>query len=56
MVHVFCLNNNCRRAIHLISEEYWNFEGTIKCVKCGLLIELEIKNGELVSANKSKQK
>jgi hypothetical protein len=55
MVHVYCLNDNCRRAIHLISEEFWDFKGRIKCVKCGLLMELEIKDGELISAIKAKQ-
>ena len=56
MVHIYCLNDDCRRAIHLISEEYWNFKGNVKCGKCGQIIEIEIEKGKLVSAKNPMQK
>ena len=55
MVHVFCLDEKCRRAIHL-SEKHWNFKGKIKCQNCGAEFEVEIENGKLVSSKKSEEK
>ena len=56
MVHVFCLDENCRRVIHLDNHKHWNFKGEVKCLKCGAEMEVEIKNGELRSSRKSKGK
>jgi hypothetical protein len=53
MVHVFCLSEGCRRAIHLLSEKHWNFKGKVKCANCGQTMKVEIKNGEVASATKS---
>jgi phage FluMu protein Com len=55
MVHVYCLNEDCRRAIHLLSEKHRNFKGKVKCTRCGQIMEIVIKNGELVSTTKSKK-
>jgi len=49
MVHVCCLNEHCRTLIHLDSHSYWNYKGPVKCKKCGVEMEVEIKNGEIVS-------
>lgn len=56
MVHVFCLNENCRRVIHLNNQQKWNFKGKLRCVKCGAVMEVEIVNGKLKSSKKSKGK
>ncbi len=53
MVHVFCLNEDCRRVIHLGNHEHWNFKGKVKCLKCGKEMEVEIKSGGLKSSRKS---
>ena len=52
MVHIYCLNDACRRAAHLISEEYWNFKGKVKCVRCGYTMEIQIKKGKIVSVKR----
>ncbi len=52
MVHVFCLEENCRRVIHLDNHKHWNFEGKIKCQKCGTEMEAKIENGQLISCRK----
>jgi hypothetical protein len=56
MVHVFCLNEKCRRICHLGDHAHWNYKGKVKCKRCGEVMEVEIKDGELVSAEKSKEK
>ncbi len=56
MVHVFCLNETCRRVIHLGDHLHWNFSGKVKCLKCGEEIEVEIKDGMLISSGKSEEK
>lgn len=53
MVHVFCLNENCRKIIHVDSQEKWNFKGKLRCVKCGAVMEVEIVNGKMKSSKKS---
>lgn len=50
MVHVFCLKKDCRKIFHLDSQKHWNFKGKVKCEKCGEIVEIEIKNGELISS------
>jgi len=52
MVHVFCLNEECRCIIHLDDEKHWNFKGRVKCAKCGAEMEVETENGELKSSRK----
>lgn len=47
MVHIYCSNEKCRRVIHLDDHTHWNFKGEVKCQKCGELMELEVKDGEL---------
>ncbi len=56
MVHVFCLDENCRRIIHLDSHEHMNFKGKVICQKCGAEMDVEIKDGELKSSRKSQRK
>jgi hypothetical protein len=55
MVHVYCLTEDCRRAIHLQNKKYWNFKGKVKCRKCGQKMKIELKNGEFVSNSKMKE-
>ena len=52
MVHVFCLNEECRCIIHLDDEKHWSFKGRVKCAKCGAEMEVETENGELKSSRK----
>jgi hypothetical protein len=52
MVHVFCLNDKCRRIYHLGDHTYRDFKGKVKCLRCGEAIKVEIKNGKLVSVEK----
>jgi len=56
MVHVFCLDEKCRRVIHLDNHEHWNFKGKVKCLKCGAEMNVEIKNGEPTSSRKPEGK
>lgn len=56
MVHVYCLNEDCRCIIHLDDEEHWNFKGTIKCQRCGKEMVVETVNGELKSSRKYETK
>jgi len=56
MVHVFCSNERCRRLFHLGDDTHWDFKGKVKCVRCGGEMEVEIKNGRLMSAKKSEGK
>ncbi len=56
MVHVFCRDKKCRRVIHLDTNEYWNFKGKVKCLRCGAEIAVEIKDGELMSSKKTEVK
>ena len=49
MVHIYCLNEDCRTIIHLDSHSHWDYKGPVKCKKCGAEMEVEIKNGEIVS-------
>jgi len=55
MVHVFCLDEKCRRVIHLENHKHWNYEGKVKCSRCGAEIDVTIKDGELKSSRKSKK-
>lgn len=52
MVHVFCLNEDCRTVIHLDDPTHWNFEDTVVCSKCGKEIDVIVKNGHLLSTHK----
>lgn len=36
--------------IHLDDSTHWNYEGRILCRKCGTLIEVEIRDGEVIRA------
>jgi hypothetical protein len=56
MVHVFCLDEKCRRVIHLGNRKHWNYMGKVKCLKCGAEMNVEIKNGELMSSRKPEGK
>ena len=56
MVHVFCLDEKCRRVIHLDSHKHWNFRGKVKCLKCGAEMDVEIKDGELKFSRKAEEK
>lgn len=56
MVHVFCLDEKCRRIIHLDSHNHWNFKGKVICSKCRAEIELEIRDGEVKSSRKAEGK
>jgi len=49
MVHVICLNKDCKMLIHLDDPSHWNYRGEIKCPKCGEIFELEVKDGSVVS-------
>ena len=53
MVHIFCLNEKCRRILHLDDNKHWNYTGLVKCTKCGFDREVTITNGELTSAKKA---
>lgn len=46
------MDEGCRRVIHLDSHRHWNFKGKVTCLRCGAEIEVEIKNGELMSSRK----
>lgn len=52
MVHLFCQNGDCRTLIHLDDVTHWNYKGKIKCEKCGTIIEIEIRNGEVIKAKR----
>jgi DNA replicative helicase MCM subunit Mcm2 (Cdc46/Mcm family) len=41
--------------IHLDDAHYWNYKGRIKCEKCGTEVQVEIKEGKVISAKKVKQ-
>lgn len=56
MVYVFCLNEKCRRIIHLDSHKHQDFKGKIKCVKCGAAMEAEIKGNKLKSLTGTERK
>ena len=56
MVHVFCLNEKCRRVFHLGDDTHRDFKGKVKCLRCGEEMEVEIKNGRLMSTKKSEEK
>lgn len=56
MVHIFCLEEKCRSVIHLDSHKHWNFNGKVKCLKCGAEFEIEVEEGKLKSSRKSDQK
>lgn len=49
-VHVFCLDEKCRRVIHVPDGAYCNFEGEVKCLGCGAMMEVEIEDGVLIRA------
>lgn len=53
MVHVFCQNKSCKTIIHLSDTAYWNFNGEIRCTKCGTSMRIEIRDGQVVSAKKT---
>jgi len=52
MVHAFCVDKGCRTILHLDGSIYWNYKGIVKCQKCGATIEIEIKDGQVVSTKK----
>lgn len=54
MVHIYCQNEDCRMILHLDDARYWNFKGRVKCEKCGTEVDVEIKDGKVVSARKFK--
>lgn len=49
MVHVACMDEKCKRVVHLCSPIHWNFEGVVKCPTCGRSMKIEIKKGKVVS-------
>jgi len=49
MVHVVCLDPECRRAIHLDDPSHWNYEGTIACPRCGATMTVMVRDGKLIS-------
>jgi hypothetical protein len=55
MVHVFCLDENCRRVLHLSDHEHWNYKGEVVCRRCGTKMEVEIDDGEVESSKKSEK-
>jgi len=48
LVHVICLNEDCKTIIHLDDASHWNYKGKTKCTKCGENFMLEIKDGEVI--------
>jgi len=54
MVHVFCLDEKCKRVIHLDNPKYWDFKGKVKCSHCGREMEIEVKDGKLISTRRHK--
>lgn len=52
MVHIYCKNENCRMILHLDDATYWNYKGSVKCEKCGLDLDVEIKDGKVVYPKK----
>lgn len=56
MVHVFCLNEKCRRVIHLANPKYWDFKGKVRCLHCGAEMEVEIEGGEIRHCRESEAK
>jgi transcription initiation factor TFIIIB Brf1 subunit/transcription initiation factor TFIIB len=41
--------------IHLDDVTHWNYKGKIECEKCGTVIEIEIRNGEVIKARRTEQ-
>jgi hypothetical protein len=41
--------------VHLDDTHYWNYEGRVKCEKCGTEAEVKIKDGKIVYARKVKR-
>jgi hypothetical protein len=50
MVHVLCLNGNCRRILHLDNFLHWNYDGEISCPNCECVFMLTVKDGQVASA------
>ena len=48
MVHIYCQNEGCRTILHLDDSTYWNYKGIVKCEKCGVEVEVEIKEGKVI--------
>jgi hypothetical protein len=46
------LNEDCRKVIHLDDQTHWDFEDTVKCMKCGQEIDVVVKDGHLTSTHK----
>jgi len=40
--------------IHLNDSTHWNYKGLTECKKCSTVIEVEIRNGEIIHANRAK--
>jgi phage FluMu protein Com len=55
MVHVFCQNSACRMLIHLDNATYWNHKGSVKCPKCGTIIDVEVINGKVIYTKQSNE-
>lgn len=53
MVHVICMNEDCKTIIHLDDMTHWNYKGKIKCPRCGDIFEIEIKEGILIKITHS---
>jgi len=53
MVHIFCQNGDCRTIIHLDDATHWNYKGKLKCEKCGTVIDVEVRNGEVIYAKRT---
>lgn len=49
MVHVACMDEKCKGVVHLCGPMHWNFKGVVKCPTCGCSMEIEIKEGKVVS-------
>jgi len=52
MTRVFCLNEDCKRVAHLGAREYWNFNGKVRCLRCGEEMEIKVENGKVVSVKR----
>jgi hypothetical protein len=50
MVHVLCVNGNCRRVLHLDNFSHWNYDGEITCPNCECIFMLTVKDGQVASA------
>jgi hypothetical protein len=50
LVHVLCINGDCRRMLHLDNFSHWNYDGEITCPSCESTFMLIVKDGQVISA------